>query len=108
MTQTKEKKLAGSPENAYDLFVDLFTAFRESKVMTTGMNNKAFAFDAMCGIAEFTSAVLRAMGRASKESEDRIFEFYRNELLPSSYKLSDDLFADLPLFDSDMITDTLN
>ena len=93
---TKEEKLKkGHPEYAYELFQDLFNTFKESKVLITSPTNKYFAFDIMCGIAEFTSAVLKAMIKSSNTG-DKIFDFYVRELLPSSFKLSEELFDDIP------------
>ena len=104
MTKEKEKP-KGNPDEAYELFTDLFTTFKESKIVISAPTNRHFAFDIMCGIAEFTSVVLKTLVRSSGAG-DKIFDFYAKELLPSSYKLSEDLFEDIPPIMPVINTDT--
>ena len=93
MTKEKQSEFKSNTDNCCELFEDLYNAFMHSKVFTEAKDNKHFAFDMMCGISIFTSAVLRALGKSYK-SEDVIFNFYTKELLPDAYEKSEEIFED--------------
>jgi hypothetical protein len=93
MVKEKQSEFKSNTDNCCELFEDLYNAFMHSKVFTEAKDNKHFAFDMMCGISIFTSAVLRALGKSYKH-EDVIFNFYTKELLPDAYEKSEEIFED--------------
>ena len=95
MTKKEKEKPKGNPNGAFQLSRDLLKAMMGSEVYNNARENKYFAFDIMVGMAEFTAEVLKGL-EVSTPKGKTIYDFYVNELLPSSFKLGEKIFESSP------------
>lgn len=72
----------GDPKNAFRLFTDLMRTFKDSELFENGAENKAFVFDAMMGIGQFTATVLKVFEASMKGDKVDLVSLYRDKILP--------------------------
>lgn len=78
---TREREI-GDPKNAFRLFTDLMRTFKESELFKNCTDNKAFVFDAMMGIGQFTATTLKVFEASMREYKVDLVSLYRDKILP--------------------------
>ena len=78
--KTDKLKTEGRPDEAFSLAIDLMKAFRKSELFNSDRTDPHFVFDAMVGIATFTSLILGVFREASLSKTD-YSKYYRDTIL---------------------------
>lgn len=81
MTKQKETRKLGNPAAAFELFQDLFEAFKKSRLFNGMKNNPLFPFDVLMGISQFTNVVLEALEKSADGNYD-FRKIYSEYILP--------------------------
>ena len=85
-----EEQLHEKQELISKLSDDLLMTLKESELFENGLENRQIALDTLMGIGMFTASILDAAEK-SIHTKGAMTEFYRDEILPSAFRLINEL-----------------